>query len=309
MMGRMIYRDGRTALTTTEFRYKLTDPSGTLVKDWTTGATWTEEPAGTYYLDDAAAVPGTYYAVEPATGEVGATGQVPWGKPAAAGDAMTLTAAYDHAKDDVLTPLAVVDGKVDSILEDTSTSIPTSIAELPTDADVQTAARAALDDYAPTTWRDIPTYAEIQAAAQAAIVAQPATLTAAYDKAKDDVLTPLAVVDGLVDGIAADYAKTGEAAAAINVYQPLRASDYVEARNDLIIDIEERTRAIDGKVNTVDSILDTILPLIRRVYRYFFNKRTHTNSSVVVYADDGVTPDATMAVSGDTTTVTKSAPE
>lgn len=81
MMGRMIYKDGRTALTTTAFRYRLRSPDGTLVKDWTTGATWTEEPAGTYYLDDAAAVPGTYYAVEPAAGEVGATGQVPWGAP------------------------------------------------------------------------------------------------------------------------------------------------------------------------------------------------------------------------------------
>lgn len=76
-MGRIIYSDGRTALTTTAFRYKLTDATGTLVKDWTTGATWTEEPAGTYYLDDEDAVPGTYYAVEPATGQVGGTGQVP----------------------------------------------------------------------------------------------------------------------------------------------------------------------------------------------------------------------------------------
>ena len=32
------------------------------------------------------------------------------------GDAMTLTAEYDHAKDDVLTPLGVVDAKVDTIL-------------------------------------------------------------------------------------------------------------------------------------------------------------------------------------------------
>ena len=95
-----------------------------------------------------------------------------------------LTAAYDHAKDDVLTPLAVVDANVDSILDDTSTSIPTSIAELPTDADVQTAARAALDDYAPTTWRDIPTDAEIQAAAQAAIVTEGVSK---FDAASDTV--------------------------------------------------------------------------------------------------------------------------
>jgi len=36
--------------------------------------------------------------------------------PARAGDAMTLTAAYDAAKDDVLTPLATVDGKADTLL-------------------------------------------------------------------------------------------------------------------------------------------------------------------------------------------------
>ena len=35
--------------------------------------------------------------------------------PARAGDAMTLTAAYDAAKDDVLTPLRVVDGNIDAL--------------------------------------------------------------------------------------------------------------------------------------------------------------------------------------------------
>lgn len=126
-MGRIIYSDGRTCLTTTAFRYKLTAPDGTLVKDWTTGATWTEEPAGTYYLDDEDAVAGTVYAVEPASGEVGGVGQVPWGEPlatddsrldyldAAVSDPKTLTEAYDHAKDDVLTPLQALDGKVDAI--------------------------------------------------------------------------------------------------------------------------------------------------------------------------------------------------
>jgi len=71
------YTDGRTELDTTAFRYKLTKPDGTLIKDWTTGATWTEEPAGTYTLEDADAVPGTRYAVEPSTGEVGGLGRVP----------------------------------------------------------------------------------------------------------------------------------------------------------------------------------------------------------------------------------------
>lgn len=59
--------------------------------------------------------------------------------PAAVGSAMTLTAAYDHAKDDVLTPLGVVDGIADAILEDTGTTLPASIANLPTDTDVSTA--------------------------------------------------------------------------------------------------------------------------------------------------------------------------
>jgi hypothetical protein len=106
----MIYKDGRTALTTTAFRYKLTDPSGALVQDWTTGETWTEEPAGTYYLDDAAAVPGTYYAVEPAEGEVGAPGQVPWDAPDNA--SAQAAAASAASADGKLTAerLALIDG-------------------------------------------------------------------------------------------------------------------------------------------------------------------------------------------------------
>jgi hypothetical protein len=46
---------------------------------------------------------------------------------------------------------------------------------------------------------------------------------------------------------------------------------------------------------------------LQRVYRYFFNKTLHTNTSMVVYADDGTTSDAVMAVSGDTSSVTKGA--
>jgi len=74
---RLTYADGRTGLDTTAFRYKLTDDAGVLVKDWTTGATWTEEPAGTYFLDDEDAAPGTVYAVEPTEGAVGGVGRVP----------------------------------------------------------------------------------------------------------------------------------------------------------------------------------------------------------------------------------------
>ncbi len=62
--------------------------------------------------------------------------------PAAIGSAMTLTAAYDKAKDDVLTPLATVDGIVDAIKAKTDT-IPAS----PAQAGEYTAAIAAI----PTT--------------------------------------------------------------------------------------------------------------------------------------------------------------
>ena len=54
---------------------------------------------------------------------------------ARAGDAMTLTAAYDHAKDDVLTPLAVVDANVDAILVDTDTTIPGLLTTIDTVVD------------------------------------------------------------------------------------------------------------------------------------------------------------------------------
>lgn len=47
----------------------------------------------------------------------------------------------------------------------------------------------------------LPTDADVQAAAEAAIVAQPATLTAAYDHAKDDVLTPLGVVADAIEAL------------------------------------------------------------------------------------------------------------
>jgi hypothetical protein len=63
--------------------------------------------------------------------------------PAAVGSAMTLTAAYDAAKDDVLTPLAVVDGNVDTLLSRITTAItPTNIAEAV--RDIATSGLAAL---------------------------------------------------------------------------------------------------------------------------------------------------------------------
>jgi len=90
----------------------------------------------------------------------------------------SLTAAYDHAKDDVLTPLA-------------------EVAEAP----VALAADQPL--YAPTTWRDLEGLA---------------------------TATALATVGGVVDEIAADYAKTGEAAAAAQaVIEALPVAESIPA--------------------------------------------------------------------------------
>jgi hypothetical protein len=95
-MGLLEYADGRTGLTTTAFRYRITQADGTLVKDWTTGATWTESPAGTYTLTDAAGLAGMRYEVEPATGEVGAVGD--WYVAAVDAKADTLLARATEAR-------------------------------------------------------------------------------------------------------------------------------------------------------------------------------------------------------------------
>jgi hypothetical protein len=139
--------------------------------------------------------------------------------PAAVGSAMILSAAYDKAKDDVLTPLAVVDGIVDglkttldnvhdtdlpavkadtaAILTDTGTTLDGAISTID----------GILDDIHGT---DLPAVKTETAAIKAktdnlpaspAAVGSAMTLSAAYDKAKDDVLTPLAVVDGIADAI------------------------------------------------------------------------------------------------------------
>jgi hypothetical protein len=76
-MGLMTYADGRTGLTTTAFRYKLTTIAGGLVKDWTTGATWDSPSTGNYTLEDADAVPGTVYYVEPIEGVHTEPGRIP----------------------------------------------------------------------------------------------------------------------------------------------------------------------------------------------------------------------------------------
>ena len=73
------------------------------------------------------------------------------------------------------------------------------------------------------------------------------TLTSEYDHVKDDVLTPLAVIGGVMDGIAADYAKTGEAAsAAATLGSPLQADDERIATLALEASVQEVAAAVAG---------------------------------------------------------------
>mgnify|MGYP000924399586 CR=1 FL=1 len=118
-------------------------------------------------------------AIEAVTGGSGATAQEVWEyttRVLTAGTNIDLSALATAAD------LATLDGKVDTvdgILDDLhDTDIPAIKAD--------TAAIKAKTDNIP---------------ASPAAVGSAMTLTAAYDKAKDDVLTPLAVVDSIVDGL------------------------------------------------------------------------------------------------------------
>ena len=104
---RMYYEDGRSNIETTYFRYKLMQSDGTLIKDWTTGDIWEEEPAGTYYYTDALLTPGTFYAVEPEEGAIGAVGQI----------APQITAL------DIRNAIGLVNPNLDTQLEQLSTGI------------------------------------------------------------------------------------------------------------------------------------------------------------------------------------------
>ena len=128
--------------------------------------------------------------------------------PAAVGSAMTLTAAYDKAKDDVLTPLAVVDSIVDGLKTTLDNIHDTDLPAVKT----ETAAIKAKTDNLPATPASAGEYTSALTAIQNDLdnpdqykadvsALTNVTLTAAYDKAKDDVLTPLGVVDGIVDAI------------------------------------------------------------------------------------------------------------
>ena len=181
-----------------------------------------------------------------------------------------------------------------------------------------------------------------QAAAQAAIVAEGvSTFNATTDpvevgniaevQAGLATATALAAAKGVVDVIAADYAKTGEAAAAVATLNDFDPATDVVAHVTLVDTTTTNTdmRGTDSAMLAAsytapptaaqnadavwdEAVADHVTPgtfgrFLQRVYRYFFNKTLHTNTSMVVYADDGTTSDAVMAVSGDTSSVTKGA--
>jgi hypothetical protein len=152
---------------------------------------------------------------------------------ARAGDAMTLSADYDHAKDDVLTPLAVVDGNVDAVLTDTGTTLDAALAtvdgilddlhgtDLPA-VKTETAAIKAKTDNLPTDPAD-------QSAVEAAITAatSPLATTAA-----------LAVVDGIVDD--------------------LHSTDLPAVKADTAAILTDTGTTLDGKIDTLDTVADGI---------------------------------------------------
>lgn len=113
--------------------------------------------------------------------------------------------ASEEIPDDVLTPLAAVDGKVDEVMLEVDgldgASIPTDYAKTG-----EAAAAAAT----------LPKDADILAAARAAIVAEDVST---FDYSTHPVT---------VGNIPSDYAKTGEATTAVSTLgEPLQAEDYV----------------------------------------------------------------------------------
>jgi hypothetical protein len=161
-----------------------------------------------------------------------------------------------------------------------------------------------------------------QAAAQAAIVAEAvSTFNATTD--------PVEV--GNIAEVQAGLATTGEAATAVATLNDFDPATDVVAHVTLVDTTTTNTdmRGTDSAMlaasytapptaaQNADAVWDeavadhvtagTFGRFLQRVYRYFFNKTLHTNTSMVVYADDGTTSDAVMAVSGDTSSVTKGA--
>lgn len=208
---------------------------------------------------------------------------------------VTLTSAYDKAKDDVLTPLAVVDGLIDTLVTrltsaragyldkldvagtlantNNASSFMADVSGLLTAAGYTapdntgignlvsrlTAARAgyldklnvagtlANTDNADTFKADVSALAKTGDAM---------TLTAAYDKAKDDVLTPLAVVDGVADAIKAKTDNLPASPAAVGSAMTLADSAITAAKiaSSAITDAKIATDAISAAKVKADAV-------------------------------------------------------
>jgi len=197
------------------------------------------------------------------------------------------------------TALQTVDDNVDAILVDTGTTLDTLIKDIPTVSEFNARTKPTADYFDPATdavatvtnLTNLPTMpadwvtasglkadavTEIQSGlakttdipSDYAKAGDAMTLTAAYDNAKDDVLTPLATVDSIVDAIKAktdnlpaspaatgaamtltsayDAAKTAATQASVNAIPttPLLAANYTAPDNASITAIKAKTDLI-----------------------------------------------------------------
>ena len=177
--------------------------------------------------------------------------------------ALATTAHLQEVEDKVDTIDNFLDTEIAAILEDTGITLPATLAAIEGKVDTSDAVVDAIKlktDNLPAS----------PAATGAAM-----TLTAAYDKAKDDVLTPLGVVDGIVDSIKlktdtipASPAQAGEYTAAIAAIPttPLLATNYtapdnagiaaIKAQTDLIPASPAPANEYDARMTAIQSDLD-----------------------------------------------------
>ena len=229
-------------------------------------------------------------------------------------DGFTLHADYDNAKDDVLTPLSVVDGIVDDILVDTGTTLPASLTSISGKVD-------AVDNFVDTEVAAIKDVVDDISA----VIGEPATTTVSQDIGViitnvDDLearltATRAGYLDNLSGGAVALNSTVAKEStlAALNDFDPssdtvahVTLVDTVTTNSDNVSAASIADAVWDEPISS-HVIAGTAGRFLQRVYRYFFNRRSHTNSLITVYADDGTTADANMVVTGDSTTVTKEA--
>jgi hypothetical protein len=186
--------------------------------------------------------------------------------PAAVGSAMTLTSAYDAAKDDVLTPLAVVDGLVDTLIERL------------------TALRAGYLDKLNVSG----TLAHSDAAATYKATGFSTHSAADVKTAIEAAGSHLTLVKAKTDNLPASPAAVGSEMA-IN-------STGVDAI---------WAKAMADLAAGAPSATASVLTAINYLFMAWRNKTTSTANTLTLYRDDGSTAAATSAISDNGTTFTK----